>query len=72
VPAYDEAYWRSRAQEARDEAKAMTSPEPKREMYVIAKAYEQLAGYVARQLHERVSVSVLPSPLPGPGSDLDR
>src|SRR5262249_44811023 len=66
VTTYDEAYLRKCAQEARAEAEAMTSAEPKREMTAVAEAYEQLAGYVARRPQiDDVSLSP-PSPLRGP------
>jgi len=72
VTTYDEAYWRKCAQEARAEAEAMTSAEPKREMAAVAEAYEQLAGYVARRaLSDDVFLS-RPSPLRGPVCGLAR
>jgi hypothetical protein len=43
----DTEYWRKRAQEARAEAEQMSSPEDKRDLMDIARAYEQLAELAA-------------------------
>ena len=41
-------HWRWCAEEARTQALAMTLPEAKRQMYLIAEAYERLAEHAER------------------------
>ena len=42
-------YWRERAKELREDARTMKYPELRREVEIIAKAYERLADSVARR-----------------------
>jgi len=43
----DAEYWRKRAEKARAQAEQMSSPEDKRELLDITKAYERLAELAA-------------------------
>ena len=42
-------YWRERAKELREDTRTMKYPELRREVEIIAKAYERLADSVARR-----------------------
>ena len=46
---HDAEHWRGRASEARAQAEQISSPEAKRELLKIAKAYEQLAKLANNQ-----------------------
>jgi hypothetical protein len=52
---YDADYWRQRAEEARATAEAMVLPAAKREMWVVAEAYERLAEHAERTAGRRGS-----------------
>jgi hypothetical protein len=52
---YDADFWRQRAEEARALAQAMAVPAAKREMWVIAEAYERLAVHAERTAGRRGS-----------------
>jgi hypothetical protein len=47
-PSCDADFWRKRAEEARATAQAMSTPAAKREMQLIAAAYERLADHAER------------------------
>jgi hypothetical protein len=48
VASNDPHHWRARAREARTKAEAMSTPAPKRELLMIAMAYERLADHAER------------------------
>ena len=48
-PDYRSERWRERAKELREHARTMKDPELRREVEVIAKAYERLADSAARR-----------------------
>jgi hypothetical protein len=50
---YDADFWRQRAEEVRAMAEALALPAAKREMWVIAKAYERLAEHAERTAGRR-------------------
>jgi hypothetical protein len=53
VPSYDADFWRERAEEARSVAASMIRAETKREMEIIALAYERLADHAERTAGRR-------------------
>jgi hypothetical protein len=48
-PDYRSEHWRERAKELREHARTMKYPELRREVEIIANAYERLADSVARR-----------------------
>jgi hypothetical protein len=51
----DDDFWRKRAEDARATAEAMTAPAAKREMELIAAAYDRIAGHAERTAGRRAT-----------------
>ena len=54
-PSSDADFWRKRAERARATAESMTAPSAKRDMQLIAEAYDQIADHAERTARRRAT-----------------